>query len=241
MNEILRFTFEEVRPARDAVLANQGVPRGASVSASVEANLRRALELAATLAEPVALLAEIERAAFATVYAGEGRNEALAPLNGIHPQAERRALFVATVGPRLCSEIGRRFTANEPALGAMLDAVASATADRLADQVRDWFYDRLAEGGHARPGTAALAYSPGYCGWHISGQRKLFDVLRPEPIGVTLNESFLMQPLKSVSGVVLVGPAHMHAFDDTFPYCASCETHGCRLRIEAALRRAAAG
>jgi hypothetical protein len=76
-----------------------------------------------------------------------------------------------------------------------------------------------------------LRYSPGYCGWHISGQRKLFDFLKPETIGISLRESHLMEPLKSVSGVVIVGPAGIHAFQDEYPFCERCKTHGCRERI----------
>jgi hypothetical protein len=76
-----------------------------------------------------------------------------------------------------------------------------------------------------------LPYSPGYCGWHISGQRALFRHLEPERIGITLNTSFLMQPLKSVSGVLVVGDPRIHEFDNDFDFCAECATLDCRARI----------
>jgi hypothetical protein len=85
------------------------------------------------------------------------------------------------------------------------------------------------EGG--RPESVALAYSPGYCGWHISGQKQLFAFLKPEQIGISLTKSCLMRPLKSVSGVVIVGHGSIHEFQDAYPFCERCRTHGCRDRI----------
>jgi hypothetical protein len=76
-----------------------------------------------------------------------------------------------------------------------------------------------------------LPYSPGYCGWHVTGQRRLFDRLEPQRIGVTLNSSCLMQPLKSVSGVLVIGPSSIHEFDNDFDFCALCSTYQCRARI----------
>jgi hypothetical protein len=80
-----------------------------------------------------------------------------------------------------------------------------------------------------------LRYSPGYCGWHVSGQRKLFDYLLPEEIGITLRESFLMQPLKSISGVVIAGRRQIFDFENTFDFCDDCSTWTCRERISAIL------
>ena len=81
--------------------------------------------------------------------------------------------------------------------------------------------------------TGVLRYSPGYCGWHISGQRRLFDYLDPGQIGITLRESFLMDPLKSVSGVLIAGPREIHRFTDDYDFCDQCDTRGCRQRLRA--------
>ena len=82
--------------------------------------------------------------------------------------------------------------------------------------------------GRAR--SAVLAYSPGHRGWHVSGQRALFAALSPEEIGITLNSSCLMQPLKSVSGVLVAGHPDVHDFDDDFPFCSECSTRDCRVK-----------
>lgn len=48
-------------------------------------------------------------------------------------------------------------------------------------------------------------YSPGYCEWPLSGQRDLFAYIGDHPTGITINESCLMQPIKSVSGIIGIG------------------------------------
>ena len=50
-----------------------------------------------------------------------------------------------------------------------------------------------------------LPYSPGYCGWNIREQQKLFSFFPPEPCGITSSDSFLMSPVKSISGFIGLG------------------------------------
>jgi hypothetical protein len=76
-----------------------------------------------------------------------------------------------------------------------------------------------------------LRFSPGYCGWDLTAQRALFESLRPEAIGIFLTGSCLMQPLKSVSGVIVAGKKEIFEFDDDFSFCSDCATHECRDRI----------
>jgi hypothetical protein len=87
--------------------------------------------------------------------------------------------------------------------------------------------------GRTGQGSTLLRYSPGYCGWDITGQRALFAALHPEEIGIRLNESCLMEPVKSISGVMVAGPAEIHEFNNDYPFCSECRTKDCRRRIGA--------
>lgn len=49
------------------------------------------------------------------------------------------------------------------------------------------------------------SYSPGHCSWHVREQQKLFSLLPEKPCGVELNESSLMHPVKSISGIIGMG------------------------------------
>jgi hypothetical protein len=231
VKRILAIDAARSAPEREIALESQGIPAGSRVPDRIVELADRALELYASLAEPRGIYEEISAETFGTVYRGEGDNARRTPLETIYPRAERLALFAVTLGQALSDEIGRLFEANEPALGYVLDAVASRRADDAAGLLgRDWLKVLRGE-GLAGPRTAVLPYSPGYCGWHITGQRALFRSLEPERIGITLNTSCLMHPLKSVSGLLVAGREEVHRFDNDFDFCDDCATKDCRVRL----------
>ena len=227
MSEILTFSTDEFRPARPEVFENQGIRAGQKVSATIERLCTDALDLLCEVAAPTGVMSEIPKADFEGVYAGEGLNEPETPVGDIFPRAERLALFAVTVGPAVVREIDARFASDDLALGAMLDSAASAAAERLAAMAQQRYAKSLAQAGGGGDHLHVLRYSPGYCGWHISGQRKLFEALRPERVGISLRESFLMEPLKSVSGVVIAGPLGIHEFEMSYDFCAQCQSRSC--------------
>lgn len=233
MNTILEFTPYDVVPDRDAVLENQGIPPGSTVNSHIDGLYAQAGSLFSDTSEPVGMFREISKDDFATVYHGEGQNEIETPVGDIFHQADHLALFVVTLGPLMGQEIARLFQANDFALACMLDAAASVAADQAADLVERRFRETLRHRGWNRTGGGVLRYSPGYCGWHVSGQRRLFGFLQPERIGVTLRDSFLMEPLKSVSGVIIAGPREIHNFPISYSFCSQCETRTCRERLRA--------
>ena len=54
-------------------------------------------------------------------------------------------------------------------------------------------------------------FSPGYCGWHVSEQQRLFSLFpTANPCGIRLTDSSLMIPIKSVSGIIGIGKNVRH-------------------------------
>jgi len=231
MRTVVDFTAGEAVPPAAAVLASQGMPEGAALPERIGAILDSAMLLLAELARPRGLIADLPLEEFEEIYRGEGLNAAETPLDQIIAAADGLALFAATLGEAVSARISRLFAENDLALGYMLDAAASVAADRLADLLGERFNRLL-----ARNGCRVLPYSPGYCGWHISGQGRLFARLNPEEIGMRLNESYLMQPLKSVSGVLVAGPGRIHKFRPRFSFCEDCRTRTCIERMASVLR-----
>jgi cobalamin-dependent methionine synthase I len=174
---------------------------------------------------------ELSLREFQEVFAGEGQNALPAPLPAIVAEAEGLALFAATVGEPVSQKIPELFKENDPATACMLDGIASERTEMAADLLAKEFGDTLLRRGIPESNTAVLPYSPGYCGWHITGQRKLFAFLEPGQIGISLGESCLMAPIKSVSGVLVAGNPNIHDFDNDFDFCLDCQGWECRSRI----------
>jgi hypothetical protein len=231
MTETITFDVHQVIPGRAAVLELQGIPTGDSLPDHLEQLYDTALRMLIEAAAPGGILADVSKPRFGTIYQGEGNNEPRTPVADIFPAAERLALFAVTMGPRLEQAVRACFAANDFAVGSMLDSVASASTDRAADLVQAHFRAQLDRQGLLRPDTGILRYSPGYCGWHVSGQRRLFEYLRPEQIGMSLRDSYLMEPLKSISGVLIAGPRDIHDIADNYDFCDRCDDRGCRERI----------
>ncbi len=228
MREILSLPAADVVPERREVLRIQNIPPGATLPDQIARMMDSARSRLTELAEPRGLMEQVAVTRFEAIYRGDGENDIETPLAAVYPGAERLALFAATMGQPLSAEIESLFRVGDFAAAVMLDAAASAAAECLVERLER----RFATAPNGGPDRAVLAYSPGYCGWHVSGQRALFRALDPAEIGISLNESCLMQPLKSVSGVLVAGRAEIHDFDDDFPCCSLCSTRECRSRIE---------
>jgi len=226
---MIAFQLSRLQPQPSAVYAALGLKSGSRPSPRSSALLQRALELFHTCSEPQGVSESISQDEFADIYSGQGRNAPATPLAEIFPHADRLHLFAFTLGERISGEIKRLFASDDFALGSLLDAVASLAADQAGRVAEEWV-ERQAAGQKDGALPRAFLYSPGYCGWHISGQEKLFARLRPEKIGISLNASFLMTPLKSISGVLVAGPAAIHQFSEVYPFCAHCKSPTCRER-----------
>jgi hypothetical protein len=235
MRVVIRFDVASLPADRDDVRGRLGMPPGRAVRDRLEDLLARAEALFARVARPVAVLDEVSAAEFAAIYEGAGANAPRSPLEEIAPRAEALALFAATLGSGVDQVIHDLFGRGDPALGYALDVTASSAADRLADLAAERFVAELARDSRRSPQMRALPYSPGYCGWHVSGQRALFDRLGPAHIGIRLTAGCLMAPIKSVSGVVVAGHARVHRFSPTYPCCTSCATRECRPRMAAVM------
>ncbi|NOR12339.1 MAG: hypothetical protein GQ545_03715 [Candidatus Aminicenantes bacterium] len=113
----------------------------------------------------------------------------------IFEHAKKVALCICTIGPQIESESSQLMKRDEMMKALILDAIGSESVEQVARQV-----DRLlcvkAQEMNLWP---SKRFSPGYKSWNIEEQRYIFRMIPGEDIGVTLNESFMMIPRKSVS------------------------------------------
>ncbi|WP_029901959.1 vitamin B12 dependent-methionine synthase activation domain-containing protein [Prevotella sp. 10(H)] len=134
-------------------------------------------------------------------------------------QAEYCAVFVATAGNKFTSWYHSENVSGDIVKALIGDCIGSeiaeAAARRLAQDITVKYEAKGLKTGNS--------YSPGYCGWDISEQHKLFSLFPNDPCGIILNESGLMNPVKSVSGFIPIGRDVKK-----MPYgCAICKRSDC--------------
>ncbi len=227
----LEWSVEELLPRPEDMLRAQGADPQHKAVESFRGLAEEALGIYIESAKPRGAFQEISRDSFSEIYSGAGMNDEESPLTEIYPRAEALALFAVTVGPEVVAKITALFDAADFPLAAMLDAAASEGAELAAGRIQHDIEKQWRTGNCISDAARGLRYSPGYCGWHVSGQKKLFAALGPRAAGIELRDSCLMEPLKSVSGVIVAGPPAIHDFDDAYLFCVDCETRDCRERI----------
>jgi hypothetical protein len=231
MRTILDLEIAELTPTPAEVLSAQGMAGRANIPEKIMRLLDEALNIFRQLAEPRGLMQDISLPDFEAIYEGSGMNSPEGPVPIIVPKADGLAIFAATMGSALISRSGELFAKGGPALGFMLDAVNSSAAERLGRQMGRQFVARLPEEIRNAKQLKVQYYCPGHCGWHISGQTRLFEILHPEEIGMAVNERWVMQPIKSISGVLVAGEMDVHKFQPVFSYCKDCREHKCVKRL----------
>jgi len=137
--------------------------------------------------------------------------------------ARRVAVFMVTAGIEITRRAGLASQRGDAFAGLVLDAIGSWAAENAAEAL----LARLA--GHLLPGESfTLRYSPGYCGMNLDQQRVLFELAPAGAAGITLLPSLLMQPLKSISGIVGLGPEEVVGVH--LSPCERCPQVGCHMR-----------
>ncbi len=199
LRQVVRFTKSEAQPTLEEVLGAEGLPAEDALAPRLRRLVDEALATYTALVEPRAVCEELTAEAFAAVLAPVVPvTSAELVVGRVVPRAQALALFVATLGEALPARIRRLFDEDALAEGYMLDAVASVGADLLSDRLAERFEASL--GGRGLDASACCPTAPATAAGPPRGQKPLFAALHPGEIGVTLNDSCLMSPVKSVSG-----------------------------------------
>lgn len=136
--------------------------------------------------------------------------------------AEAYAFFICTAGVEYEAFQERLKKEGDMVRVFIADALGSVIAEKAADQMELSLQENIDKLGWHHTNR----FSPGYCGWHVSQQQLLFPLFKGETCGVKLTESSLMVPIKSVSGIIGLGPNVRH-LDYT---CGLCDFKQCYKR-----------
>ncbi|MBB3187013.1 vitamin B12 dependent-methionine synthase activation domain-containing protein [Microbacter margulisiae] len=115
--------------------------------------------------------------------------------------ATSAALFLCTAG-NIFTKLANQLTNKGDLLEAyIVDVIGSLTVENAMDKIQDI----LSSEASLENLNISNRYSPGYCNWHLASQETLFHLIGTNPTGISLSESCLMQPIKSVSGIIAIG------------------------------------
>ncbi|MDH7485551.1 MAG: hypothetical protein QHJ81_04660 [Anaerolineae bacterium] len=136
--------------------------------------------------------------------------------------ARRLLAAVCTIGPALEARVSELYQAGEPLLSYLLDCAGVLALGQVDEAVRRLAEERAAERGWG----VSPALSPGsLVGWPVQGQRELCALLPIADIGVRLNDYGVLEPHKSASMVIGLGPGYeSHRVGSVCRYCSLQDT-----------------
>ena len=118
-------------------------------------------------------------------------------------KAKKVMISVYTIGPELEKKAGHLSNGDDFMAGYMLDSAGLVFLRKVGDVSREIAEKEAAE----RNWGVGQSLSPGSLkGWDVSGQDELVRYVDAEKIGIMLNKSGFLVPLKSVSHIVGMGP-----------------------------------
>lgn len=116
-------------------------------------------------------------------------------------RAQSVIVMVCTIGSELDDGVSSLFKV-DPLVAVALDGVGSAAVEMLAIQACNYFESQAKMDGL----KTTMPLNPGMVGWPVEeGQPQIFTLLDSDEIGVSLTESCMMTPNKSLSMVLGVG------------------------------------
>lgn len=157
-------------------------------------------------------------------------NDTLFELGGIIAaqlkEVTNLVLFAASAGEEITQWYERETTAGVILRAFIINTIGSGIAEAAADSLETTLHDQLSSLG-LDGYRLTNRLSPGYCGWNVTEQHKLFSLLPPKFCGIELSSSAVMRPLKSVSGIIGIG---INANRQPYP-CAGCSFADCYKRL----------
>ncbi len=132
---------------------------------------------------------------------------------------------IATIGPKIEQVVQERFNKNQYLKAIVMDAVGTVAVKTVGQWLNHYLERKINQRGF----KLSRYFEPGSGDWDIEEQKKIFDILRPEKIGVNLNSCYMMQPVKSLSWIRAMGQNLLHSYRNEFS-CNYCSLSKCPFR-----------
>lgn len=110
-------------------------------------------------------------------------------------------LFLCTAGDLISKYAKNLETEGDLILSYVLDILGSVVVNKAMNKIQN----EIEMDFRSKNMGISDSFSPGYCEWNVAEQQKLFALLPDKFCGITLSDSSLMTPIKSVSGIIGIG------------------------------------
>ena len=150
------------------------------------------------------------------------------PVATVVAGASELILAVCTAGPELAAQVQELKRNGNMMRSLLLDDLGSWAVDSVRQQLCKLMEDDAGAAGL----HVSTSLSPGESVWDLKDQRVIFSLLDTTPIGVSLSQSLVMSPLKSLSVLMGRGKGKMgHEGGSNCDFCAMkdrCQFRGKR-------------
>ena len=134
-------------------------------------------------------------------------------------KSTRVAVFACTAGPGISARSKSLMNEGDLLGGYVYDLFGSLVVEEAMDRIQASLQNEMKNLGLG----ITNRYSPGYCGWDVAEQQRLFKLLPDHFCGIELTNSSLMVPAKSVSGIIGIGESvRFHPYT-----CNLCDLKNC--------------
>ncbi len=132
------------------------------------------------------------------------------------------AIFLCTAGNEIGIRSRKIMQERDFLKGYIYDVIGSEIVEAAADLMQTNLEKTIFDSGE----RITNRFSPGYCGWDVAEQHKLFQLIPDNYCGIHLTPSALMDPVKSISGIIGIGKNVKYN-----PYtCGMCDMNDCIYR-----------
>ncbi len=136
--------------------------------------------------------------------------------------SETTTIFIFTLGGKIDDLIKKEQDTGDILGTIIMDAITTS----MLSIAGEYFGKIIKDSNTVKKGySATCTYSPGQYKWTIEEQKEIFNMVDGSRIGVHLNNSFLMVPFKSISGIYGFGPEDR--INKTRVACDLCPRENC--------------
>ena len=135
---------------------------------------------------------------------------------------EKIAVFVCTAGDQI-EKLYRTYLKQGDSLSAFFADLLGTIA---VEKTLELLYQKLEQTFLSLGMHTGQAFSPGDCSWPLAEQAALFSLLPENCCGIGLNQSMLMLPQKSLSGIIPLGKNLKRGKHQ----CSVCSSYNCPYR-----------